>query len=280
MPRRLQLLAMTRRGGSVLQKKGTKMLLTVDIGNSNILFGIFNGKKLVEKHKIPTDIVQSFRKCNTVVYNLSHRKRIDRIIVSSVVPEALDKLDRVLRRVFKTDIMILGKNIEAPIKNLYEKPEQVGQDRLVNGTAAACLYNKNKKIGLIIVDFGTAVTFDVITKNNEYLGGIIFPGIKLSLENLTRRAALLPRVTIKEPESLIGRNTKDSIRSGILNGYASLCDGIIKKVKASRKEPMKVIATGGDAAIISRHSCFIRKIDPDLTLKGLQLIGDKEVESW
>lgn len=256
------------------------MLLTVDIGNSNILFGIFNGKKLIEKHKIPTELVHSFRKCNAVVYNLSHRKYIDRIIVSSVVPEVLDQLDRVLKRVFKLDIMILGKNIKAPIKNLYEKPEQVGQDRLVNGTAAACLYNKNKKSGLIIIDFGTAVTFDVMSKNNEYLGGIIFPGIKLSLENLTRRAALLPRVTIKEPESLIGRNTKDSIRSGILNGYASLCDGIIKKVKASQKGPMKVITTGGDAAIISRYSRFIRKIDPDLTLKGLRIIGDKEVESW
>jgi type III pantothenate kinase len=250
------------------------MLLTIDIGNSNILFGIFKGDKLVEKHKIPTEIVHSFRKCNSIVYGLSHRKKIDRIIISSVVPEAAKCLVKPLKRIFGRDVMVMGKDIKAPIKNLYGKPEQVGQDRLVNSAAAAAFYNKGKKSPVVVIDFGTALTFDVISKKNEYLGGVIFPGLKLSLENLTRRAALLPKVTIKRPGSLIGKNTKDSMRSGILYGYAALCDGLIKQISASMKGRLKVVATGGDAALIASCSKYIRKVDPDLTLKGLKIIAD------
>ncbi len=251
------------------------MLLAIDIGNSNILFGMFDGEKLLQQHKIPTEVVHSFGKCNAVIYNLSHREKVDRIIISSVVPDALLSLKKVLGRVFRCDIYVLGENIKAPIKNLYQKPKQVGQDRLVNGVAAAAIYNKAGKNPLVVIDFGTAVTFDVISKKNEYLGGVIFPGIKLSVETLTRRAALLPKVTIKEPSCVIGKDTKDSMRSGILYGYASICDGIIGRIRAKYGKKLKVIATGGDAALIAKHAPSIGKVDSNLTLKGLRIISER-----
>ncbi|MFH1752744.1 MAG: type III pantothenate kinase [Candidatus Omnitrophota bacterium] len=250
------------------------MLLAIDIGNSNILFGIFEKDKLLHEYKVPTDIVNSYAKCNSVMYDLSHRQKVDKIIISSVVPDALTKLNRILRRIFKCGTYVLGHDIKAPIKNLYHKPKQVGQDRLVNGVAVAALYNKSKKTPVVVIDFGTAVTFDLISKENEYMGGLIFPGIKLSLESLTRRAALLPKVTLKEPSCIIGRDTKDSMRSGILHGYASLCDGVVGRIGAKYGKRLKVVATGGDAPLIARYASSIDEVDLDLTLKGLKIIAE------
>jgi len=252
------------------------MLLAIDIGNSNIIFGVFKGQKLIEKRVMPTEAVYSLRECSGQIYNLPHRNKITDIIVSSVVPDALKEIEKVLKRIFKKNILVLGRNIKPPIKNLYRRPEQVGQDRLVNGVAASTLYNKDKKNIIVIIDFGTAVTFDIISKKNEYLGGLIFPGIKLSLENLTRRAALLPKVEIKRPRSLVGKDTKESMRSGILNGYASLCDGIVGRIGSLYKKTLKVITTGGDAALIAKFADSIKKIDPDLTLKGLRITYEKK----
>lgn len=247
------------------------MLLAIDIGNSNVICGIYKGRRLIEKRYIPTKMVFSLRECNREIYNLPHRDRIEDIIVASVVPNALAELEKVLRRIFKKDILVLGKNIHAPIKNLYRRPEQVGQDRLVNGVAVSALYNKDKKNFVVIIDFGTAVTFDLLSKRNEYLGGLIFPGIKLSLENLSRRAALLPKIEIKKPASLIGKDTKNSMRSGILNGYASLCDGIVERISSLYTKKIKVIATGGDAGLIAKYANSIKRINPDLTLEGLRI---------
>ncbi len=251
------------------------MLLAVDVGNSNIIFGVFKGSRLIERRSISTKVVDSFRERNAEIYNLPHRGKIEDIMVSSVVPEALAKIEKTLKRVFKKDILMVGRDIEAPIKNLYRYPEQVGQDRLVNAVAAADLYNRYRKRFLIIIDFGTAVTFDVISKRNEYLGGLIFPGIRLSLENLSRRAALLPKIDIKPPRSLVGRDTKESMRSGLLNGYGSLCDGIVKRISSLYGGRPEVIATGGDAALIAKYAGAIKKVDPNLTLKGLRIIYEK-----
>lgn len=251
------------------------MLLAIDIGNSNVVFGFFKGKMLVERRIFATKSVHSFSKLSAEVYKLPHRERIKDIIISSVVPDALKELVKVLNRVFKKDILILGQNIEAPIKNLYSKPEQVGQDRLVNAAAASCLYNRKRKSHIVVIDFGTAVTFDVVSRKDEYLGGLIFPGIRLSLENLSKRAALLPKIDIKQPKSLIGSDTKGSMRSGILYGYASLCDGVIKKIASLYKEQPIVVATGGDARLIAKYADSIKKIDPDLTLKGLRITYQK-----
>ena len=160
----------------------------------------------------------------------------------------------------------MGQNLKAPIKNMYKHPGQVGQDRLVNAVAA---YNECG--GSIVVDFGTAVTFDVISGRNEYLGGLIFPGIRLSLENLSSKAALLPKIKLTPSKPLLGSDTAGSMRSGILNGYAALCEGVIKRLRLKCGRNLRVIATGGDAALLARYCSDIKKVDSDLTLKGLLL---------
>ncbi len=253
------------------------MLLAIDIGNSGIVFGVFKGKRLIEQARMATKSAYSLSECSREVYKLPHRRDIEAVIImlisaeSDIMPDALAGLEKVLKRIFKKPILVLGRDIEAPVKNLYNKPEQVGQDRLVNAVAALAIYNKERDSHIVIIDFGTAVTFDVISKKDEYLGGLIFPGIRLSLENLTQRAALLPKIEIKKPSSFVGKDTKDSMRSGILNGYAMLCDGIVAKIRALYGQNVKVIATGGDAKVIAKYSNSIEQIDTNLTLKGLQL---------
>jgi len=252
------------------------MLLTIDIGNTSITLGIFDKKKLVFKDMIQTKATSFPAKCVAGIRRFPHKNKIDGIIISSVVPAALTALEKALKKVYKMRPIVVGRDVKAPIKNLYEQPEQVGQDRLVNAVAACELYGKTRK-PIVVIDFGTAVTFDVISKKGEYLGGIIFPGIRLSLETLVKRAALLPKISIKSPKNLVGNNTKDSMRSGILNGYASLCDGITNRIRAIYGKKIKIISTGGDALLISLFSSVLKKNDQDLTLKGLKIIYDKHI---
>lgn len=243
------------------------MLLAIDIGNTNITFGIFKGKKLLKTWKAPTN---KFKGINI-------NKNINSIIICSVVPKALMKLKKSLKS-FRGRVFVVGENIKAPIKNLYRKPKQVGQDRLVDAVAA---FEKFKR-GCIVVDFGTAITFDLISNKGDYLGGIIVPGIELSLKALKEGTALLPRVSLTKPKELLGKDTKSSIQSGMGYGFGFLCDGIITDLKKRVRRGWKgiervrrgipVIATGGAAGIFKKICKEINKIDPHLTLKGLEII--------
>ena len=238
------------------------MLLTADIGNTSTALGIFKGKKLVRAWKVSTDYVVSGKPVKLP-------NGIRRAIMSSVVPKATPMVSRAISRRCGIRPLILGKNIKAPIKNLYKKPGQVGQDRLVDAVAVKELYG----YPAIVVDFGTAITFDVISRRGEYLGGLIFPGIETSLNALSQKAALLPKITVVPPKGLIGRDTADSMRSGVFYGIGALCDGIISRLK-KKLGPMTVIATGGHAKVISGFSKSIRYIDPHLTLHGLRIIAE------
>lgn len=238
------------------------MLLAVDIGNTNITCGIFRKSRILKRFKIST---QDYKLCTL-------KKDIDTFdiggaVICSVVPNATRILERDLKKILHKSPFVIGKNIDVPIKNLYKKPSQVGADRLVNAYGCVKLYG----IPAIVVDFGTAITFDVISKRAEYLGGIIVPGLEISLEALSKRAALLPRITLKKPESLIGRDTVNSMRSGVVYGISALTDGLIKKLKAELGKAT-VIMTGGNADFIARFCCSIDEVDKDLTLKGLNLI--------
>lgn len=237
------------------------MLLTVDIGNTTIAFGVFQGRKLKSSWKIPTSSIFSKGMA------LKPIKDIDGVIISSVVPKATPIIKKLVRNRFKIKPLILGKDIKAPIKNLYRNPKQVGQDRLVNAVAASELYG----YPIIVVDFGTAITFDVISKRKEYLGGIIIPGIEISLEALSSKAALLPRIKLSLPKEFVGRDTVNSMKSGIFYGFGSLCDGLIKKLKTKYGKQL-VIATGGYSQLIAKFCNSIDKIKPDLTLHGLRII--------
>ncbi len=194
---------------------------------------------------------------------------IEKVIVASVVPQATKKLEQALKRLKVKNTIILGKNLVVPIKNLYQFPQEVGQDRLINAFAAIKLYG----YPAIVVDFGTAITFDVISEKKEYLGGMILPGLETSLRALAEKTALLPKIGLSAPpKNIIGKNTRDSMLSGVIFGFASLTDGVIKKLKQKLGKNIKVIGTGGDSKFILRHCQELSAVDINLTLKGLNLI--------
>ena len=239
------------------------MLLAIDIGNTNINFGVFMDKKLVNKFCIATK-----------TYNLSTLKnklpkiKFDDAIVCSVVPRVTRVIDKDLRRLLGKRPYIIGKDIIVPIKNLYRNPKQVGQDRLVNAYAGVSLYGAP----LIMIDFGTAVTFDAVSKHKEYLGGMILPGLKISLAALAERTALLPKIKLAKPKDFIGRDTRNSMLGGIVYGFASLTDDLVKRIRDKIGKNARVIATGGDIQLIQQYCHNLHRVDRDLTLKGLNLI--------
>ncbi|MBM3249547.1 MAG: type III pantothenate kinase [Candidatus Omnitrophica bacterium] len=243
------------------------MLLAFDIGNTNISMGVFKGRRLIARKSVPTKVPSYGR----ILKPLFSKFKIEDVVICSVVPDATKKLKKALEAVFPGRPLIIGKDIRVPIKNLYRKPSQVGQDRLVNAYAASLLFGAP----LVVVDFGTAVTFDVISKNKEYLGGMILPGPGISLEALAERTALLPRIKLARPREFIGRDTKNSILSGIIIGMSLLSDSLILKLRKRFGSRLKAAGTGGDISIIGRYSREIKFIDHDLTLKGLQVIFEK-----
>lgn len=246
------------------------MILVCDIGNTNITAGLFRGKRLVYKTKFPTSKVKRLRRL--LNQNLSLKgivfSQIEAIVICSVVPRALTSLKASFKSLKNIPVYCLGENLAAPIKNLYARPKQVGQDRLVNAYAAARFYGAP----LVVIDFGTAVTLDVISKNREYLGGMILPGLELSLDALSARAALLPKVKLARPKEFIGRDTKSSMLSGVVYGFAALTDGLSQRIKKKIGDSAKVIGTGGNINLMAQYCQSLDKIDPDLTLKGLNLI--------
>lgn len=248
-----------------------KNLIAIDIGNTNIAAGVFNGKRLISKAKVPT---YAYSLYDPVFKKLFKKAGISKnegheVIVSSVVPLALGRLIMHLNRMGEFRINVLGKDIIVPIKNLYSDKREVGQDRLVNAYAAKTLYGKPA----VVIDFGTAITFDVVSKNGGYLGGLIMPGIGISLSSLYEKTALLPKVELKHAPHIIGKSTVNSMRGGILFGFGAMCDGLISKYRIELGRPLKVIATGGSANLIRKYTASIQAIDEDLTLKGINLIG-------
>ncbi len=243
-----------------------KNLVAIDIGNTNITIGIFNGSRLVRKSKIPTrqpDLYAGRVRALVPGGGCS-------VIISSVVPKTLARIKTILRKMTGCGVKVLGEDMDVPIKNLYAKPAQVGQDRLVNAFAASRLYGAPA----LIIDFGTAVTFDCVSKKGEYLGGLIMPGIELSLQSLYENTALLPKVELRPTNNLIGRSTEESMRSGILFGLGASCDGLAAKYKRLLGASTKVVATGGNSRLIKRYAKSIQVTDEGLTLKGLMIIGD------
>ncbi|OGB90166.1 hypothetical protein A2625_04205 [candidate division WOR-1 bacterium RIFCSPHIGHO2_01_FULL_53_15] len=250
------------------------MVLAIDVGNTTIHFGLSSGKKLVREWRVGTDRVsgdQGIRKW------LSGYRDIRQVIVSSVVP----RVSKLLKNRFPNALFVNHKNVGLKVK--VAKPAQVGADRLVNALAAHKLYGGPA----IIVDFGTATTFDVINSKGDYLGGAIAPGLELSREILHERTAQLPRIEIKAPKNVIGKNTVEAMQSGLVFGYVSLVEGMVARIKYEIRNSkyetnskskitnskLKVIATGGLAPLICKYTGAIDRIDTKLTLEGLLLIG-------
>jgi type III pantothenate kinase len=239
------------------------MLLTIDIGNTNIAFGLFKSRRLISAFHIPTLKYKSG--------NLRGKLRktvVDDTVICSVVPKLTRKITGDLKVITGKPPYIIGKDIKVPLKNLYRKPKQVGEDRLVNAYAATVIYGAP----IIAVDFGTAITFDIISKRKEYLGGMIVPGLRISLEALNQRTALLPLVKLEKPRDFIGRDTKNSILSGIIYGFSSLTDELIVRIRKIIGKNAISVATGGNINLILKYFRKLDKVDINLTLKGLNIL--------
>jgi len=243
------------------------MLLAIDIGNTSIYNGVFD-KKVLKK----TFRVASYSKNLKAQYSAELKpflRSIDSVIITSVAPRVLEKVEKAVKGITGKRPVIVGRDIDSGVKNLYRDPRQVGADRLVNARAAYELYGGE----CVIVDFGTAITIDIVNKKRQYIGGVIAPGPGISLWALSEKTALLPRVKLKKPKGILGRETKESMLIGAVYGFSSLCDGIVRKLKKRYCKNAKVIVTGGFSRLIGPYCETADEIDEELTLKGLQIIA-------
>ncbi len=249
------------------------MLLVMDIGNTNIVLGLFDKDRMLCQWRSETKrnrtadeygifFLSMFASRNVAL------KDVHGIIVSSVVPPLNSTMEQLCRKYFDQEPFWVGPGIKTGIPVKYDNPKEVGADRIVNAVAA---YNKWKQ-AMIVVDFGTATTFDCISAKGEYLGGAITPGPQISAEALFQRAAKLPRVDFSAPKKVIGKNTTDSMRAGIVYGYSALVEGMIERIRKEMGGSVKVIATGGFAHIIREYTQSIEVVDEFLTLDGLRLL--------
>lgn len=247
------------------------MLLAIDSGNTNTVFAVFDGEKRLAEWRAATDPKRTADEHGVWLRQLItgaglEVESIDQAIIATVVPEALFGLTGLCSKYFGAEPLIVGKpGVDIGVGVLLDKPAEVGADRLVNAASAHRRYGGP----LIVIDFGTATTFDIVDKDGNYSGGVIAPGINLSLDALDRAAAKLPRVGIERPETVIGSNTIGAMQSGVYWGYVSLIEGLVSRIQDEFGTEMKIVATGGLAPLFAEATSVIEHIDSDLTIRGL-----------
>lgn len=252
------------------------MLLVVDVGNTQTHLGTFEGDVLVEQWRFATVRSSTADELGAALRNLlALRGRtfddIHASIVSSTVPQLRPEWQAMTARYLGQEMAVVGPGLRTGMPIRYDNPREIGPDRLVNAVAGY------EKVGgpCVIVDFGTAVTHDIVSSDGEYLGGVIFPGVEISLEALSERAAALPRIDLVEPRTLIGKSTVDAIRSGVLFGFAAMVDGIVARLRDHLGVDTKTLATGGLAPLVVPYCDAIDAVDDQLTLTGLRLIWER-----
>lgn len=259
------------------------MILLVDVGNTNIVLGVHKDNEYIASWRISTDANKTSDEYGIQVMQLFSQhnlnpKEVKGIIISSVVPNIMHSLENMIRKCFSIEPVIVGPGIKTGINIKYDNPKEVGADRIVNAVAACETYKRP----IIIIDFGTATTFCVVTRAGDYLGGCIVPGIKISSDALFERAAKLPRVELEVPRNIICKNTISSMQAGILYGYIGQVEYIVSKMKdemkRKRNEVPYVVATGGLSKLIAKETDAIDKVDNDLTLEGLKILYYKNRE--
>jgi len=249
------------------------MLLAIDIGNTDTTLGVFEGDKLRTTWHMATSIERRVDEYASLFLNLLpyqglNTSDIKEVVLCSVVPPLVTTFRDLFQRYFHLSPLVVGAGVKTGVRIRMDNPREVGADRIVNAVAAHKLYGG----AVIIVDLGTATTFDTVSKEGDYLGGAIAPGIVAANESLFRRAAMLPRVELTHPERAIGTNTVSAMQSGIIFGYVGLIEGIVARIQRELGEKAKVVATGGYVEVIAKETAVIDEVNPNLTLIGLRLI--------
>lgn len=252
------------------------MILVVDVGNSNIVLGIYKHRELLHHFRISTSRQSTVDEYGILIHSFFQMSgistsEIEGIIISSVVPPLVNVLEEMCIKYVGKKPLVVGPGIKTGLNLRYENPREVGADRIVNAVAAIDQFN----CPLVVVDFGTATTFDCIDGEGNYLGGAIVPGIGISTEALYQRASKLPRIELEKPKKVIGRNTVHAMQAGIIFGYAGQVDGIVERIKEEMQATPKVIATGGLAELIASETKTIEVVSPMLTLEGLRIIYER-----
>ncbi len=255
------------------------MSFDVDVGNTNIVLGIYQDKNLLHHWRIGTNRTATADEYGILICSFFSHARIDisdieGVIISSVVPPLNRTMESLCVKYLNKKPFIVGPGIKTGLNVKYENPREVGADRIVNAVAAIELYGPP----LIVVDFGTATTFDFIDAQGQYIGGAIAPGIGISTEALHQKAAKLPKIELVRPKTVIGRNTVSSMQAGIICGFAGQVDGIVEKMRKESNTNAKVVATGGLAELIAGESAAIEIVNPLLTLQGLRIIYERNID--
>ena len=249
------------------------MLLAIDVGNTDTILGVFEGEELRATWHMATSIQRRVDEYAALLLNLLHHQRLDtsdikEVALCSVVPPLIATFEELFKRYFHISPLVVGTGVKTGVRIRMDNPREVGADRIVNAAAGHHLYGGP----LIITDLGTATTFDVVSKEGDYLGGAIAPGLVTAAEALFMRAAVLPRVEFSRPKHVIGTNTITAMQSGIIFGYVGLIEGMVSRIQQELGERTKVVATGGYAESIAKETSVIDVVNPNLALVGLRLI--------
>jgi type III pantothenate kinase len=252
------------------------VLLAVDIGNTNVVFGLYEARDLKQTFRASTVSTRTADEYGVAMRQMLTLRGYDpsgvtAAILASVVPPLTDVMTDAIRHAFAREPLVVGPGLKTGIAVLYENPREVGADRICNAVAAF----ERIHGGVIVVDFGTATTFDCISPKGEYIGGVIVPGIQVSLDGLLGHAAKLARIEIAEPPRIVGRNTTHALQSGLIHGYASLVDGLVQKIEDELGFPCTVIATGSLSQHILKYTKKVQTTDPFLTLNGLRILHER-----
>lgn len=256
------------------------MLLAVDLGNTNVVLGLYEGDELVQTFRVATVRSRTEDEYAVLLQQLLSLRQLQTravtaAIVASVVPQLTYVMVSAIRQAVGREPLIVGPGLKTGMPVLYDNPHDVGADRVVDAIAAYARFQS----GVIVVDFGTATTFNCVSPKGEYLGGVIVPGVKVSLEGLMQSAAKLRPVELTAPPRVMGRNTTHALQSGVIHGYAAMVDGLVDRLVEELGFPCRVIATGGLASLIGKHAKRIEKFDPDLTLEGLRILYERNTKT-
>ena len=256
------------------------MVLAIDIGNTNIVLGVFDGTRVLHSWRLTTVRERTGDELGLLVEGLFASARVDPktitgVILASVVPPLTAPAVEMVQRAFGMKALVVDHTLKLGMPILYDTPADVGADRIVNGIAAYEKYGRAGQHPLVVVDFGTATTLDAISGKGEYLGGAICPGVTISADALFQRAARLPKIDVRKPATVIGRTTIGAMESGLFWGYVDMVEGLVRRMTAELEGDVRCIATGGLAPVIAPETKLIHHVDPDLTLDGLRIVWER-----